>query len=107
MVLLLGAFARWRLRSVRQLTVGKQDLTVARGMRPRVLSYADIEAVGLFVVGSKAERYLDVKVTFSDKSATYVLPWNCDPFDVYATVKAAWERGRTASAASATSAAAN
>jgi len=107
MVLLLGAFARWRFRSVRQLTVGKQDLTVARGMRSRVLSYADIEAVGLFVVGSKAERYLDVKVTFSDKSATYVLPLNCDPFDVYATVKAAWQRGRTASAASATSAAAN
>ncbi len=57
-------------------------------------------------MGGKAERHLDVKVTFRDKSATYVLPWGCDPFDVYATVKAAWERGRTAAAASATPAAA-
>jgi hypothetical protein len=36
-----------------------------------------------------------------------VLPWHCDPFDVYATVKAAWESGNTAAAASATPAAAN
>lgn len=107
MVLLLAAFAAWRLRSVRRLTVGKKDLTVAKGTNPRVINYADIEAVGLVVVGGKAERHLDVKVTFSDKSATYVLPWRCDPFDVYATVKAAWERGRTAAAASATPAAAS
>ncbi len=105
--LIVAAFAAWRLRSVRQLTVGKQDLTVTKGAKPRVLNYADIAGVGLFVVGGKAERHLDVKITFSDKSATYVLPWRCDPFDVYATVKAAWERGRTAAAASTTPAAAN
>jgi hypothetical protein len=105
-VLLLAAFAvRW-LRSVRRLTVGKEGLTVAKGRRRRVLSYADIEAVGLFVVGGKAERHLDVKVTFRDRSAMYVLPRSCDPFDVYAMVKAAWERGRTAVTASATPAAA-
>jgi hypothetical protein len=96
----------WRFRSVRRLTVGKQDLIVTKGTKPRVLNYADIDAVGLFVVAGKAERHFDVKVTFRDKSATYVLPWGCDPFDVYATVKAAWERARTASAASATPAAA-
>jgi len=107
MVLILVAFAAWRLRSVRRLTVGRQDLTVTKGMKLRVFNYADIDAVGLFVVGGKTERHLDVKVTFRDKSATYVLPWDCDPFDVYATVKAAWERGRTAAAASATPAAAS
>jgi hypothetical protein len=106
MALIVAAFASWRLRSVRCLKVGKQDLTVTKGTKPRVLNYADIDAVGLFVVGGKAERHLDVKVTFRDKSATYVLPWGCDPFDVYATVKAAWERSRTAAAASATPAAA-
>jgi hypothetical protein len=106
MALVVAASMARRLRTVRRLTVGKQDLTVAKGTKPRVLNYADIEAVGLFVMGGKAERHLDVKVTFRDKSATYVLPWGCDPFDVYATVKAAWERGRTAAAASATPAAA-
>jgi hypothetical protein len=106
MVLILAALGAWRLRSIRRLTVGKQDLSVVKGRKPRVFSYADIDAVGLFVVGGKAERHLDVKVTFRDKSATYVLPRHCDPFDVYATVKAAWERGRTAAAASATPAAA-
>lgn len=106
MVLILAAFGAWRLRSVRRLTVGKQDLTVAKGMRQRVFNYADIDAVGLFVVGGKTERHLDVKITFRDKSATYVLPWHCDPFDVYAIVKVSWERGRTAAAASATPAAA-
>jgi len=106
MVLILCAFAMRRFRSVRALTVGPRDLTVTKGMKPRVLNYADIEGVGLYVVGGKAARHLDVKVTFSDKSATYVLPGRCDPFDVYATVKAAWERGRTAAAASASPAAA-
>jgi len=106
MVVVLAAFAIWRLRSVRQLTVGKEGLTVAKGMRPRVLNYADIEGVGLLVVGGKLERHLDVKVTFRDRSAMYVLPRRCDPFDVYAIVKAAWERGRSAAAASATPAAA-
>jgi hypothetical protein len=106
MALVVAAFVAWRLRSVRRLTVGKQDLIVTKGTKPRVLNYADIDAVGLFVVAGKAERHFDVKVTFRDKSATYVLPWGCDPFDVYATVKAAWERARTASAASATPAAA-
>jgi hypothetical protein len=107
MTLMVAAFAVWRLRLVRRLTVGKQDLTVVKGIKSRVLSHADIEGVGLFVVGNKAERHLDVRVTFRDKSATYVLPWHCDPFDVYATVKAAWESGNTAAAASATPAAAN
>jgi hypothetical protein len=106
MALVVAAFVAWRLRSVRRLTVGKQDLIVTKGTKRRVLNYADIDAVGLFVVAGKAERHFDVKVTFRDKSATYVLPWGCDPFDVYATVKAAWERARTASAASATPAAA-
>jgi hypothetical protein len=94
MVLVLAAFALWRTRSVRQLTVGKQDLGVTKGMRRRLLNYADIESVGLFVVGGKAERHLDVKVTFRDSSADYVLPWRCDPFEVYAIVKKSWERGR-------------
>ena len=106
MALVVAAFVAWRLRAVRRLTVGKQDLIVTKGTKPRVLNYADIDAVGLFVVAGKAERHFDVKVTFRDKSATYVLPWGCDPFDVYATVKAAWERARIASAASATPAAA-
>ena len=91
---------------MRRLTVGRQDLTVVKGTGRRVFSYADIESVGLFVVGGKTERHLDVKLTFRDKSATYVLPWHCDPFDVYAILKASWERGRTAAAASATPAAA-
>ncbi len=96
MAVFMAGYAVWRLGSVRRLTVGKEGLTVAKGSGPRVLSYADIEAVSLFVVGGKAERHLNVKVTFRDKSATYVLPWRCDPFEVYAAVKAAWERGRTA-----------
>jgi hypothetical protein len=104
MALGIVAFAAWRLRSVRRLTVGKHGLTVAKGRTPRVLNYIDIEDVGLFVVGGKAERHLDVKVKFRDESAAYVLPWGCDPFEVYATVKAAWERGRAA--VNATSAAA-
>lgn len=107
MALVAAAFVAWRLRSVRRLTVGRHDLTVAKGTKLRLLNYADIEAVGLFVVGGKAERHLDVKVTFRDKSATYVLPWGSDPFDVYATVKAAWERARTKAAAPATPAAAS
>ena len=106
MLLLLGAFAAWRFGSVRRLAIGKQDLTVTKGLRSRVFNYADIQAVGLAVVGGSAERHLDVKVTFNDKSASYVMPWHCDPFDVYATVKAAWEGGRKAAAASAAPAAA-
>jgi hypothetical protein len=101
MAVLLAGYAAWRLRSVRRLTVGKEGLTVVKGTKPRVLSYADVEGVGLSVMGGKAERHLNVKVTFRDKSATYVLPWRCDPFDVYATVKAAWARGSSAAAASA------
>jgi hypothetical protein len=101
MAVLLAGYAAWRLRSVRRLTVGKEGLTVVRGTKPRVLNYADVEGVGLSVMGGKAERHLNVKVTFRDKSATYVLPWRCDPFDVYATVKAAWARGSSAAAASA------
>ena len=98
MALVLAAFASRWLGSVRRLTIGKDELTVAKGMRPRVLSYADIEAAGLFVVGSKAKRHLDVKITFRDRSAMYVLPAGCDPFDVYAIVKASWEGGRSAAA---------
>lgn len=99
--LVLAAFAlRW-LGSVRRLTVGKDGLTVAKGMRPRTLSYADIEAVGLFVVGGNAKRHLDVKVTFRDRSAMYILPARRDPFDVYAIVKASWEDGRAADASAA------
>jgi hypothetical protein len=101
MVVLLGGYAAWRVRSVRRLTVGNDGLTVVKGTKPRVLSYADIETVGLSVVDGKAERHLNVKITFRDKSAMYVLPWRCDPFDVYATVKAAWARGSRAAAASA------
>jgi hypothetical protein len=96
MALGVAAFAAWRFRSVRRLTVGQQGLIVAKGRTPRVLNYADIQDVGLFVVSGKAERHLDVKVTFRDESAAYVLPWRCDPFDVYATVKAAWELSRAA-----------
>jgi hypothetical protein len=106
MLMLLGAFAVRRLSSVRRLTVGKQDLTVTKGLRSRVFNYADIQSVGLDVVGRSSERRLAVKVTFNDKSASHVLPRRCDPFDVYATVKAAWEGGRKAAAASATPAAA-
>ena len=102
MAVLLAGYAAWRLRSVRRLTVGKEGLTVVKGTKPTVLSYADVEGVGLSVMGGKAERHLNVKVTFRDKSATYVLPWRCDPFDVYATVKAAWTRESSAAAASAT-----
>jgi hypothetical protein len=105
-MLLLGAFAAWRAGSVRRLTVGKQDLTVTKGLRSHVFNYADIEGVGLAVVGDSAERHLDVKLTFNDKSASHVLPWQCDPFDAYAMVKAAWEGGRKAAAASAAPAAA-
>jgi hypothetical protein len=101
MVLVLMAFASRWLGSVRRLTVGKEGLTVAKGMRPRELSYADIEAVGLFVVGGNARRYLDVKVTFRDRSAMYILPARHDPFDVYAIVKASWEEGRAAMPAAA------
>jgi hypothetical protein len=98
MALVVSAFASRWLGSVRRLTIGKDELTVAKGMRPRVLSYADIEAVGLFVVGSEARRHLDVKVTFRDRSAMYVLPAGCDPFDGYAIVKASWESGRSSTA---------
>src|SRR6202158_5821929 len=104
MALLLAGYAAWRLRSVRRLTVGKDGLTVVKGTKPLVLSYADVEGVGLFVMGGKAERHLNVKVTFRDKSARYVLPWHCDPFDVYATVKAAWARWSSAAAAAGTTA---
>lgn len=106
MLALLAGYAAWRLRSVRRLTVAREGLIVAKGAQSRVFNYVDIEEVSMFVVGSKAERHLDVKVTFRDQSALYVLPWRCDPFDVYATVKAAWERGRAAAMAAATPAAA-
>ena len=106
MLMLLGAFAARRFSSVRRLTVGKQDLTVTKGLRSSVFNYADIQSVGLAVAGRSSERRLDVTVTFNDKSASHVLPRHCDPFDVYATVKAAWEGGRKAAAASATPAAA-
>ena len=95
-IVFVAVSVAWRFRSVRRLTVGEDGLTVAKGFGSRVLNYADIEAVNLIVEGSKAERHLNVKVTFRDKSASYVLPWHCDPFEVYAAVKAAWERGRTA-----------
>jgi hypothetical protein len=91
-IVLFGAAcaALW-MRCLRRLTVGERELTIARGLRPREFDYADIETVGLRVVGEKADRRLDVRVTFRDNSATYVLPWQCDPFEVYATVKAAYE----------------
>ena len=102
MALLLAGYATWRLRSVRRLTVGTDGLTVIKGTKSLVISYADVEGVGLSVMGGRAERHLNVKVTFRDKSATFVLPWRCDPFDIYATVKAAWARWSSAAAASAT-----
>ncbi|HLK86751.1 MAG TPA: hypothetical protein VKT27_09615 [Candidatus Binataceae bacterium] len=101
LALLFGACGLWRLRSVRRMTVDRHELLVVKGIRPRVFSYADIEAVSLSVVGGKAERRLDVKVSFRDGTASYVLPWRCDPFEVYAAVKAAWEQasGSASSAA--------
>jgi hypothetical protein len=68
-LLLIGAVAARRLSSVRRLTVGKQDLTVTKGLRSRVFNYADIQSVGLVVVvGGSAERRLDVKVTFNTRA---------------------------------------
>ena len=101
LALLLASLGSWRLRSVRRMTVDRHELAVVKGIRPRVFSYADIEAVSLAVVGGKTERRLDVKVSFRDETASYVLPWRCDPFEVYAAVKAAWEQasGSASSAA--------
>ena len=96
-LLLLGAACGgWWMRCVRRLSVGERELTISRGLRPREFEYADIETVGLRVVGEKADRRLDVRVTFRDNSAIYVLPWRCDPFEVYVTVKAAYEASQAA-----------
>ena len=99
-VLMLSALGWWRLRSVRRMKVDRHDLVVVKGIKPRVFSYSDIEAVSLTVIGGKTERRLDVKVSFHDQTASYVLPWRCDPFEVYATVKAAWEHSHANASAS-------
>ena len=53
LALLLASLGSWRLRSVRRMTVDRHELAVVKGLRPRVFSYADIEAVSLTVVGGK------------------------------------------------------
>ena len=53
--------------SVRRLTVGRHDLTMTKGTKPRLLDYADIEAVGLFVVGGKPSAISTLKSRFATR----------------------------------------
>jgi hypothetical protein len=97
-LLLMGYFAVWN-SSVRRIMVKTEGISVTTGITSYALRFPNITAITITVVErGKGRRRLDVKVTSRDKRETYVLPRRCDPFEVYATLKAAWERGRTAAA---------
>lgn len=93
-----GYLAPW-IFSVRRLTIGTDGIIVAKGLKSPGLYFADIAAVALVLVErGKSERSLDVAVTLNDKTTMSVLPRRCDPFDVYATLRRAWQEGRAAAA---------
>lgn len=95
----LGYLAIWN-SWVRRLTIGTDGIVVARGIKPLGLYFSDIATMGLVLVErGRGERHLDVRVTLGDRTAILVLPRSGDPFDVYATLKRAWEQGRAAAAA--------
>jgi hypothetical protein len=97
-LLVMGYIAVWN-SSVRRLTVKSDGISVTTGITSKALRFPDVTAIAIALVRQgKGRRRLDVRVTSRDKSETYVLPRSCDPFEIYATLKAAWERGRTASA---------
>jgi hypothetical protein len=100
-LVVMGYTAVWA-SSIRRLTIGTDGISVAKGIKSQGLYFSDIAAVGLVLVErGRGERRLDVKVTLKDESSLYVLPRRCDPFDVYATLKGAWQRGCAAAAAAA------
>lgn len=97
-LILTGYMVAWS-SSVRRLAIRTEGITVIKGTRPVTIQFPSITGLEIALVREgKSKRHLDVKVTSRDKSHVYVLPRCCDPFEVYATVKAAWERGRTAAA---------
>lgn len=96
--ILMGYLAVWT-SAIRRLAIRTDGITVTKGTMSSTLNFPNITAIAIALVRrGRSEHRLDVKVTSRDKSATYVLPRRCDPFDVYATLKGAWERGRTSAA---------
>lgn len=99
LAMLVFGYLVMRVLAVQRLTVSGDGVAVAKGIGRNALSFKEVGAVGLAVVNGRGERHLDVRLTMRDSgAAVYVLPRDCDPFDVYATVRAAWERSRTAAA---------
>lgn len=105
-MVVLGYLALWTSR-VRRLAVTSDGLEITKGLQSRALGFKEIDTVTLAMSGSQTQRRLDVKLELDDGGSIYVLPRKCDPFDIYATVKAAWKHGRssTASATAQTAAA--
>lgn len=94
----MGYLAAWS-SSIRRLAIAADGVTITRGAKSNKLRFPNITAITIALVRrGRNQRRLDVKVTSRDKSETYVLPGRCDPFEVYATLKAAWEQGRTVAA---------
>ncbi len=86
--------------SIRRLTIGSDGIMVAKGIKSQGLYYSDIAAVAIVLAErGRSERYIDVRVALKGKIQVSVLPRGGDPFDVYATLKRAWEEGRAAAAA--------
>jgi hypothetical protein len=100
LVLVVLGYLIQRARAVQRLIVTNGGLTVARGLGSRVVRFGDVEQVGIALVNSlKGDRHLGVRVKLGDDSDVDVLPLRCDPFDVYATIKAAFERTRATTSA--------
>jgi hypothetical protein len=95
LVLIVLAYLLGRARAVQRLIVTNTGVTVARGLGSQVVRFGDAESVGISLVTNlRGERYLDVRMTLPDQRVMRVLPLRCDPFDVYATIKAAFEKHR-------------
>lgn len=95
LVVMVLAYLLGRARAVQRLIVTNGGVTVAHGLGSQVLRFSDTEAVSIALVTSlRGDRHLDVRITLQDESAVRVLPLRCDPFDVYATIKAAFEKSR-------------
>ncbi|HZO83079.1 MAG TPA: hypothetical protein VFB33_15400 [Candidatus Binataceae bacterium] len=98
-VILLIHFAIWN-SSIRRLTIAAADIVVVKGLRQQARRYPEIAAVALVLAQrGKGERYLDVRIKLRDRTALSVLPRRADPFEVYATLKRAWQQGCAAAAA--------
>lgn len=97
-LLVMIYFALWS-SSVRSLVVKPDGISVITGITSKGIEFPYVTAIAITLVQQgRIKRRLDVKVTSRDKSEVYVLPRRSDPFEVYATLKAAWEQGRNSAA---------